>query len=69
MCEAIDIAREEWVRVMSGEGCYDISRPNGTLPEPTWPDRSFESIITTAYKGRIITDFNHAILRELRGEV
>ena len=42
--------------------------PNGALSDPVWPDRSFEDIVTVAYKGRVITDIDHKVLRELRGE-
>jgi hypothetical protein len=68
-CEAIDAAREGWIRISAGEMAYEITRPNGVLPEPEWPDDSFESLLTKAYSGRVITDYDHPVLRELRGEV
>src|SRR5262249_34884755 len=53
---AMEAAREGWVKVVSGEQGYNLGRPTGVLPPPVWPDRSFESIVQTAYSGRIITD-------------
>jgi hypothetical protein len=69
ICEAIDAAREEWIRVTAGEMAYEIQRPNGVLPEPSWPDCTYESLLTKAYQGRVIKDYDHPVLRELRGEV
>jgi len=67
-CEAIDAARDGWIRVISAEGAYQYQSPNGKLPDPVWPDLSYEEILFKAYKGRIITDIDHKLLRELRGE-
>jgi hypothetical protein len=66
--EAMDQAREEWVRVVAGEVAYETIPPKGTLPDPVWPDRTFEDIVGVAYKGRIIPGIDHKVLRELRGE-
>ena len=60
-----------WVRVKSDQpaGMYRISVAGGEIPEPEWPDLSFQEILQLAFKDRIIADYNHPILKQLRGEL
>ena len=69
--QASIVAVDSWVRVsanMEG-GFYDvIAAPDG-LGEPTWPTTAFAQIVETAFRNRIISTWDHIILRQLRGEV
>ncbi|MFL5342053.1 MAG: hypothetical protein ACJ8F7_18060, partial [Gemmataceae bacterium] len=69
--EAADMAMKRWVRVQANMplGAYDVCEAHGELPEPEWPDLSFGQILKIAFKDRIITTLDHAVLRKLRGEV
>ncbi len=37
------------------------------LPEPKWLDASFQELVDLAFKGKTIDDYEHPILRQLRG--
>lgn len=69
--EAAAMAMDQWVRVVAdmSAGAYQVYGARGELPEPTWPDHSFEGIVTIAFKGKIIDSPDHPIVRRLQGEI
>jgi hypothetical protein len=69
--EAAETAKKNWVRVMANMnlGAYEIHEASGDLKDPLWPDYSFQEILKVAFKGRIIDDQTHEVLRRLRGEM
>jgi hypothetical protein len=62
-------AKEKWIRVQSNStlGAYEIVISDSVKPA-TWPDLSFEELLTIAFKGKYIDNVNHPVLRRLRGE-
>lgn len=64
-------ASKSWVRVRANMdlGAYEAVRALGDLPEPTWPERTFEEFFTEAFKEQFITSPDHPVLQRLRGEV
>ena len=68
---AAEAATKKWVRIRPNcqVGQYDIIVAKNNPLEPIWPDMSFQEILKSAFKGRIITDYNHPLLRQLRGEI
>jgi len=69
LVEAVKIAETQWVRLssnMSG-GYYNVHVASGLTDEPVWPKLTFAEILQIAYRGRIISDPNHLVLRQLRG--
>jgi hypothetical protein len=69
--KAAQIAMEKWIRVASNRslGAYETSNPMGALPEPEWPDISFQEILRIAFGDYQITSIDHSVLRRLRGEL
>jgi hypothetical protein len=67
---AADEAKSQWVRITAnmGLGAYDVAVASGSLAEPAWPDVKFQEIIKIAFRDKMISDWNHPILRRLRGE-
>lgn len=67
--EAMRLAREYWVRLMPdmGLGAYRIYKAEGQLSDPTWPDKTFEELLEIAFKGRVIDNPDHPVVRRLRG--
>jgi hypothetical protein len=67
--EAAQIAVENWVRVSSNMslGAYDVYVASGEIPDPEWPEISFEEILNTAFRGHIIDDLNHPVIKRLLG--
>ena len=67
--EAAHVAVENWVRVSSNmsQGAYDVYVATGDIPDPEWPEISFEEILNTAFRGHIIDDLNHPVIKRLLG--
>ena len=63
-------AQTHWIRVVANMnlGAYDILEAPAGIPDPEWPDVTFQQIIDIAFKGRYIDGLDHAVLRRLRGE-
>jgi hypothetical protein len=68
--EAASMADTRWVRVASNLnlGAYDVFEATADWPEPDWPDLPFNEILRVAFKGRVIEDLSHPVLKRLRGE-
>jgi hypothetical protein len=52
-----------------GLGAYELHPAIANLAEPEWPDVSFQEILKIAFKGRLIEELDHPVLRRLRGEL
>ncbi len=67
--EAAEIGKEKWIRLLSNRslGAYEVVQATDNLPEPKWPEVSFQELVTLAFKGKVIQDLEHPILRQLRG--
>lgn len=64
------MAREKWVRVQANmaAGAYDTLVAKIQNADPAWPDEDFGTILKIAFEGRVITQWEHPVLKELRGE-
>jgi hypothetical protein len=69
--EAAQHAMSKWVRVAANQplGAYEVFVASGSIPEPTWPEEGFERLVQTAFRDKFIQDWDHAVLRQLRGEI
>jgi hypothetical protein len=69
--EAAERAISTWVRVASNMElkAYEIYEALAEMPEPTWPDLSFDAMVRIAVKGRVIDTVEHPTVRKLRGEL
>jgi hypothetical protein len=70
---ALDAAKEaesRWVRVTANMslGAYDITVATGQVAGPPWPGLTFQQIIRVAFRDKLISDWDHPVLRRLRGE-
>lgn len=66
---AATLGKTKWVRVI-GElknQAYRVFAALGELPEPTWPARSLQELLTLAFEGRIVDHPEHAVVRHLQG--
>jgi hypothetical protein len=68
---AANLARDRWIRISANMslGAYDVFEATGDIPEPEWPALSFEQILAIAFGNRYITDFDHVVLKRLRGQI
>ena len=68
--EVAALAETFWVRLASNRaiGSYEPFKAQGEIPEPTWPDHSFEDILEIAFgSSHVIKDREHPALLKLRG--
>src|SRR5262245_40731166 len=68
--EAAEMAMSRWVRMKSNLslGAYEITVAASEMAEPAWPELSFQELIRLAYRDRMITSLNHAVIKRLRGQ-
>jgi hypothetical protein len=69
--EAAERAMKKWVRVTASMslGAYEIFEASGDLPEPVWPDFSFQEILRIAFRERIVDRPDHPLVQRLQGIV
>ena len=62
-------AKANWVRIASNmaTGAYETVKPLGELPEPSWPDLSFEKVLNLAFKNQKIDSPDHPEIKKIRG--
>ncbi len=68
--QAAELAKGRWVRLISNIslGSYDVYVGPEDIPDPEWPELSFQEILSIAFKDHFIKDLDHPILKRLRGE-
>ena len=68
--EAANMAKDQWIRIAANMslGAYDVFVATGNLPDPEWPDVTFQKIMDIAFKDHFIQDTNHPVISRLRGE-
>ena len=69
--EAAERAMKKWVRVTASMslGAYEIFEAGGDLPEPVWPDISFEEILKIAFRDRYVDRADPPLVQRLLGIV
>jgi hypothetical protein len=68
--EVADAATKFWVK-MHGDravGAYKFWKASGDLGDPQWGDIDLEALVRIGFKDRAITNTEHEVIRELRGE-
>jgi hypothetical protein len=66
---AAEIAETRWIRVASNMslGAYEVFTAQMDLPDPEWPEVSFQEILKIAFKDKIIQSIDHPVIQRLRG--
>jgi len=69
--EAALMAQSRWIRVAANMslGAYEVYEAVADLPDPAWPEVSFQEILKIAFKARFIADLDHPVIRRLRGDM
>jgi hypothetical protein len=62
---------KKWVRVTASMSlrAYEIFEANGELPDPVWPDFSFQEILKIAFRDRLVDRADHPLVQRLQGIV
>ncbi len=68
--EALATAKDVWVKMTSNRslGAYECQIAPNLNVEPEWPELSLTQILEIAFRGRLISERDHILLRQLRGE-
>ena len=68
--EAAELAMSKWIRVIPNMslGAYEIMPAPGKIPDPEWPEYQFQDLLRIGFRDRIINNFDHPVLKRLRGE-
>lgn len=69
--EAAEMAQNQWVKVAANMalGAYELFQAVADIPEPEWPETTFQEILRVAFKDRFIRSLDHPVVRRLRGEI
>jgi hypothetical protein len=67
--EAAEKAMGTWLRIKANMslGAYEMTVAAREMADPVWPDLSFQELVRIAYRDRIITSLDHAVVKRLRG--
>jgi len=62
-------AMKSWVRVKSNMslGAYEIFEAESSIPDPIFPELSFDAILRIAFKDRVIRNLDHPVVKRLSG--
>ena len=68
--EAAEMATGRWVRLKANMslGAYEITMAESVMAEPVWPELSYQQLLSIAYRDRMITTLDHAVVKRLRGQ-
>jgi len=66
---AAEQAMKNWIRIRSNMPlqAYEIFLAESKIPEPEWPDLTFQEIFRIAVKDKLINQRNHPVIKRLRG--
>jgi hypothetical protein len=69
--EAAERAMKKWVRVTSNMslGAYEIFEATGDIPEPVWPEFSFQELLKIGFRDRVVDRDDHPLVLRLQGIV
>ena len=57
-----------FVRANMALGAYEMIEASATIPDPVWPTATFKELLKIGFRESLIEDFNHPVLKRLRGE-
>lgn len=62
-------AMSHWIRIKPNMslGAYEIFQAESAIPDPVWPELTFQEISRIAFKDRLIAGPDHPVIRRLRG--
>jgi hypothetical protein len=60
---------KRWIRVKANMslGAYEAYEASGTIPDPTWPDLTYQETLKIAFRDRYVTGLDHPVVKRLRG--
>ncbi|WP_143198242.1 hypothetical protein [Bradyrhizobium sp. AS23.2] len=67
--QGCEVAKKTWVRLVADMslGAYRIWAAQGDLSEPEWRPEPLNELLEIAFRGRVIENDDHPVVRRLRG--
>jgi hypothetical protein len=67
--EAAELAMKRWIRVKANMslGAYEMFEAASTIPDPTWPELSFQELVEIGFRQRLVNNLDHPVIKRLRG--
>jgi hypothetical protein len=71
LAQAVEHAKLKWIRISANMhvGGYDVYEAGGVLPEPEWPSHDIDALVEVAFRGKIISSFEHPVVQSLLGRI
>lgn len=68
---AANLAQKSWVKMSANMslGAYEVFEATGAIPDPEWPELTFQEILKIAFKDKFIDSMDHVVIRTLLGAV
>jgi hypothetical protein len=71
--DGMEQAKVRWLRIKANRtnSCYDLlaAREGAVIPEPAWEDvPAMDQLLILAFRDRLISSYDHPMVRQLRGE-
>jgi len=69
--EAANLATSNWIKVVADMnlGGYQSFAAKADLPEPVWPEHTFQELLEIAFRDHFIDTLDHPVVKQLLGEV
>jgi hypothetical protein len=67
--EAPELAMKRWIRVKANMslGAYEMFEAASTIPDPVWPELSFQELVRIGFRDRLVASLSHPVIDKLRG--
>jgi hypothetical protein len=67
--EAAERGMDHWIRIMPNQslGANEIYEATTTIPDPEWPDVSFQELLRIGFRDRLVDRLDHPLIKRLRG--
>ena len=68
--EAAEKAMTVWIRINADMnlGAYKITTARGAIPDPEWPNLTFEELLRVAFRDRLVDTLTHPLVRRYLGD-
>ena len=61
----VEIAKEQWIKLVSGKSGYEHKTTPADIPDPVWPNKTFDELLDMAFRKRRIDKPDDAVLLRL----
>ena len=68
--EAAEKAMTVWIRINADMnlGAYKITTARGAIPDPEWPNLTFEELLRVGFRDRLVDTLTHPLVRRYLGD-